>query len=281
MWIAAQLADGWLRVWMHEGQQTKLLTAPSCHEAATEDQLLALVGPALHAKDITRVICAGAYSAPRIAVPTPLGRAQQISSIDPRLVLFAMPTLTQVQPPDILQGQEATIAGFTAEHPEWDGVLCIAGPSTRWVHISAGEVVSFRSLMTGEMFSLLCGQSTLQSALAGAGWDADTFALSVDDAMSRPERLAAALASLRAEAVLSDVTPSTARAHLSGWLIGAELAAARPYWLGQNVALIGDGEIVQCYAAALAAQGAMMQIHSGEALTLRGLRDVYANLRGS
>ena len=35
----------------------------------------------------------------------------------------------------------------------------------------------------------------------------------------------------------------------------AELAAARPYWLGQHVALIGDDKLCKAYADALGAQG--------------------------
>ena len=38
-------------------------------------------------------------------------------------------------------------------------------------------------------------------------------------------------------------------------LIGAELAAAKPYWLGQNIALLGASPLADVYAQALAAQG--------------------------
>lgn len=281
MWIAAQLSDDWLRVWIHGRQEMMSLSAPSNSEIAIEDQLLNLIGPELIADEVTLVVCAGVPGAARAEVPAAPQRARLLTTQDPRIAVFAIPRLTQADPADLMQGEEATVAGFMGEYPEWDGVLCIAGACTRWVHISAGEVVSFRSFLTGEMFALLCDQSSLRDATIAGGWDPDTFDASVADAMSRPERLTASLADVRAEAFLSGIDAGSARARVLGWLIGAELAAARPYWLGQNVALIGDGEGVAHYTEALKAQGAMMQVHGADKLALRGLQEAYSKLRHS
>jgi 2-dehydro-3-deoxygalactonokinase len=138
------------------------------------------------------------------------------------------------------------------------------------VHISAGEVVSFRSFMTGEMFDLLATASVLRHTV-GEGWDAEAFSQAVSDALSRPETVAARLFSIRAEALLKGLDAGTARARLSGALIGLELAGARPYWLGQNVALIGAPKLSAIYAAALAAQGVPAEVADGAAMTRAGL----------
>jgi 2-dehydro-3-deoxygalactonokinase len=71
--------------------------------------------------------------------------------------------------------------------------------------------------------------------MQGAGWDEAAFDTAGDDALSQPERPGARLFSLRAEGLIAGLTPDAARARLSGLLIGMELAAARPYWLGQPV----------------------------------------------
>ena len=70
-----------------------------------------------------------------------------------------------------------------------------------------------------------------------------------------------------------------ARARLSGLLIGSELAAARPYWLGQQVAIIGADDLSQAYATALAAQGVSATIADSTAMTLAGLRAAYVRLK--
>jgi len=98
--------------------------------------------------------------------------------------------------------------------------------------------------------------------------------------MSRPERLAANLFSLRAEGLLHDMTPDIARSRLSGLLIGAELAGARPYWLGQQIAVIGAGHIAGLYVKALGLQGAPATQVQSDSVTLAGLIAAYRRLKG-
>ena len=69
-----------------------------------------------------------------------------------------------------MRGEETQIAGLVAAEPGFDGVACLPGTHTKWAHVSAGEVVSFASYMTGEIFALLAGQSVLRKTLATDGW---------------------------------------------------------------------------------------------------------------
>jgi 2-dehydro-3-deoxygalactonokinase len=96
--------------------------------------------------------------------------------------------------------------------------------------------------------------------------------------MSKPETLAARLFRIRAEDLLTGTAPEVARAQLSGLLIGAELAAARPYWLGQQVTVIGDAPLAGLYVAALEAQGAPAGQARAEAMTRAGLHAAYLSL---
>jgi 2-dehydro-3-deoxygalactonokinase len=66
---------------------------------------------------------------------------------------------------------------------------------------------------------------------------------------------------------------------LSGYLIGAELAAARPYWLGQNVALIGTETLNAAYRDAIAGQGVPCTQATGSEMTRAGLLAAYLNLQ--
>lgn len=279
MWIAAQQRDDRLHLWIVDTEGAVSVSGLTNANVSFEEQVLALTAKYLPSGTVTLVVCAGNGASPQVKVPTAPALARQTSSNDTRLALFSIPRMMQAQPVDVMQGDEATVAGFILQYPEWDGVLCITGSSTRWVHISAGEVVSFQSFMTGELFGLLGTHSSLRTALKGEDWQADVFEEAVGDAMSRPERMGSTLAALRSDAVLSGAQSGIARARLSGTLIGAELAAARAYWLGQNIALIGEGQITDCYAVALAAQGAMMERHAVGEMTLRGLRNAYDNLR--
>lgn len=216
----------------------------------------------------------GWCEAPYRAVPcTPLDRSALVKAptADPRLTVWIAPGLKQAQPADVMRGEETQIAGALRIMPGFDGVICLPGTHSKWVHVSAGEVVSFQTFMTGELFALLSGASVLRHGMQTEGWDDAAFDGAVSDAISRPERIAARLFTIRAEGLIAGLAPDAARARLSGLLIGTEIAAARPYWLGQRVTLVGAERISAAYARALAAQGVEAKRLSATDCTLAGL----------
>ncbi|MFN3577180.1 MAG: 2-dehydro-3-deoxygalactonokinase [Tabrizicola sp.] len=216
----------------------------------------------------------GWCEAPYRAVPcSPLDRAAlvQAPTGDPRLSVRIVPGLKQARPADVMRGEETQIAGALRLMPGYDGVICLPGTHSKWAHVSAGEVVSFQTFMTGELFALLSGASVLRHGMQTEGWDDAAFDSAVSDAISRPERIAARLFTIRAEGLIAGLAPDAARSRLSGLLIATELAAARPYWLGQRVTLVGAERISMAYARALAAQGVEAKRLSATDCTLAGL----------
>jgi 2-dehydro-3-deoxygalactonokinase len=221
----------------------------------------------------------GWQQAPYVAVPAKPAEIAPMRAThvdDARLSLSIVPGLSQSTPPDVMRGEETQIAGFLGKEPAFDGVLCLPGTHTKWAQLSAQEVVSFQTAMTGEMFDLLSAGSVLRHSVNAAALDPDAFADAVADTLSRPERLAQRLFAIRSDATLNETAPEISRARLSGALIGAELAAARPYWLGQNVAIAGAPALADLYARALAAQGVVVQTHDAAPLTLAGLARIRA-----
>ena len=199
---------------------------------------------------------------------------------DDSLTVHIIPGISQDSPADVMRGEETQIAGFLSRNPNWDGIICLPGSHTKWVHISADEVVSFQTYMTGEIFAAISDHTVLKHSVDSIGWDDDVFATAVAETMSRPERLATNLFSLRAEGLLHNMTNEAARSRLSGLLIGAELAGARPYWLGQQIAVIGAGNIASLYVKALGLQGAPATQVQGDSVTLAGLIAAYRRLKG-
>jgi len=247
-----------------------------------EPALLRLIAPWLSGK--TRVIACGmvgsrqgwAEAAYQVVPCAPVGdRPVEAPTQDPRLDVRILRGVKQTKPADVMRGEETQIAGFLAKSPGFDGVLCLPGTHTKWVHISAGEIVSFRTFMSGEVFALLSQQSVLRHSISHDGWDSTAFEAGLSQAISRPESLAAEFFSIRATSLLTDVTGAASRARLSGLLIGAELAAARPYWLGQHVALIGAQNLSDLYAQALKTQGLDAAVTEADAMTLAGLTAAY------
>lgn len=222
----------------------------------------------------------GWMEAPYAAVPCPATPEGFTKPVAGDLDVHIIAGLKQADPADVIRGEETQIAGFLAMNKNWDGVICLPGTHTKWAHISADEVVSFQTYMTGDLFAAISGNTVLKHSVITDNWDNDAFDGGVADAMARPERLAARLFSLRAEGLLNGMQNGTAKARLSGLLIGAELAGAKPYWLGQQIAVIGAGGLCSLYVRALAAQSAPATQVKGDAITLAGLTAAFKRLKG-
>ena len=283
-WIALDWGTSTCRAWaMAEGAEP-LAEARSDRGMGAlapdefEPALLDLVGDWTLGPGTPVVACGmvgarqGWAEAPCRPVPCPplAPGAMCAPATDPRLDVRIVPGLSQTRPPDVMRGEETQIAGFLEINPKFDGVICLPGSHTKWVRISAGEVVSFQTAMTGELFGLISTASVLRHSL-DEGWDEAAFTEALSDTLSRPETIATRLFALRAGALLDPADGAGSRARLSGYLIGAELAATRAYWLGMETALIGDRMLSDRYAAALAAQGVPVARTRADALTLHGL----------
>lgn len=288
-WIAVDWGTSNLRIWAMQGDTVLAerrgsegmgTLTPNDYEAV----LLSHIGDLLTPDRVTPVLVCGMAGArtgwreaPYRAVPClPAGPgAIPVPTADPRLDVRILPGLSQARPADVMRGEETQIAGFLSARPNFDGVLCLPGTHTKWVQISAGEVVSFRTFMTGELFALLSAQSVLRLSVSPEGHDAEAFREAVGDSISRPEALASALFSLRAGQLLQGSDPVAVRSRLSGLLIGLELAGARPWWLGANAVIVGSQGVSRPYAEALAAQGLKAEVVSGDSMVLSGLCAAY------
>lgn len=285
-WIAVDWGTSNLRVWAM-GQASILAHATSDDGMGSLDRdgfepaLLRLIAPWLTEGRKTEVIACGMvgsrqgwFEAPYRATPcTPLDPAALVTvpTQDPRLTVRIIPGVKQVKPADVMRGEETQIAGALALNAGFDGVICLPGTHSKWAHVSAGEVVSFQTFMTGELFALLSQHSVLRHGMAGGGWDDAAFDEALSDALSRPDRIAAKLFALRAEGLIAGLAPAAARSRLSALLIGIELAASKPFWLGQKVAIVGSEALAKSYARALSAQGAEPRLIPATDATLAGL----------
>ncbi|MDO5706015.1 MAG: 2-dehydro-3-deoxygalactonokinase, partial [Paracoccus sp. (in: a-proteobacteria)] len=145
--------------------------------------------------------------------------------------------------------------------PGFDGVICQPGATTTWARISAQEICHFACFPTGDLLDHLSPRN--------GGTTGDTgFDAALDAALAQPHRAYGRLAT------------TTSRAELAGLLIGLELAAAKPYWLGERVVVLGDPALMPLYARALTTQGVQAATGNAEAALLAGLYAAFQTVAG-
>lgn len=292
-WIAVDWGTSNLRAWAMSSADEVLDMRESdagmgrLEQSQFEGALLSLVEDWLKPGTATDVVACGMVGARQgwmeaayRAIPcTPAGPgALTIEGTDARIRVSILPGLKQETPADVMRGEETQIAGYLAENTGFSGSLCLPGTHSKWAQISGGEVVSFTTFMTGEMFALLTGQSVLRFGIAKEGWDADAFAEALRQTVSAPTEAPATLFRLRAEGLLANLAPEAALSKLSGILLGMELAATRAHWHDAEVAIIGASKLAQRYAEALTLLGGKAESVDGNKLTLAGLVAAYRQL---
>ena len=225
----------------------------------------------------------GWMEAPYATVPYSL--MQETDSVkvicnDKRLDVRILGGLKQNNPADVMRGEETQIRGFLSIFSNFDGIICLPGTHTKWVHVSAGEVISFRTFMSGELFALMSKYSVLKHSVNSNGWNDQEFTSAVSESISKPQKIFSDFFKLRADDLLKKVEKSVLRSKLSGYIIGAELAGAKPYWLGQNIVILANDDLSKMYKAALEGQGVFAQEMDATKCTLDGLAQAFSLICG-
>lgn len=295
IWIAVDWGTSNLRVWGLDGAGHVVAEAASdkgmakLDRAGFEPALLELVNGWLPDDRQIPVIACGMVGARQGWVEVPYRQAPcrpvlfdtigSPETNDPRLNVTILAGIKQVLPAaDVMRGEETQIAGILSEDPHFKGVLCLPGTHTKWVRISAGEIVHFTTFMTGELFNLFSVHSVLRHSLSGDGWDGAEFANSVRSMVADPASFAGRLFSIRAETLVAGLGAATANARLSGLLIGTELVAAKTYWLDRNVTIVGNGTQSELYAEGLRTLGQSPRMIDATHVTLAGLKSAFQQI---
>lgn len=290
-WIAVDWGTSRLRVWHLDGdgqikdQRASEMGQNRLKPEQFEPVLLDMVEDWIVDGATRAVACGMVGSAqgwsevPYRSVPSRPDRLRPVpvSTKDRRLALSIVPGLCQHAPPDVMRGEETQVAGVLAQAPDFAGLICLPGTHTKWVVVEKGEVRAFRSVMTGEVFDLLCSRSVLRHVIDD-GWQDVAFEAGVLDALARPSQVTAELFSVRASGLLCEPPVGAARARLSGLLVGMDVSAAKANWPGLDLTIVGAGAVSEPFARASAIAGwRSARRVDGVRATLDGLRMLAAN----
>ncbi|ASJ74322.1 2-dehydro-3-deoxygalactonokinase [Granulosicoccus antarcticus] len=286
-WIGVDWGTSNLRVWVMNSDNHPLHALESSAGMGTlepsqfEPTLLGLIEPYLDASRVLPVICCGMVGARQGwsdagYLTTPVdqqSRAQAhfTQTNDKRISVHILPGVKQLSPADVMRGEETQIAGLLLQTPTFSGTVCLPGTHTKWVSIENSTINSFQTCMSGELFALLSKQSVLRHSVQSENWSDEAFDQAVASVIEKPETLASALFSLRAESLVNAVPDEVLRSRLSGLLIGAELASCRSLWSDKKVMIVGDAKLAGLYAQAMSTLDSQVNLVEGDAMTLSGL----------
>lgn len=171
--------------------------------------------------------------------------------------------------PEIMRGEETQLAGLVA-HGFVDGIVCLPGTHSKWALLQGGELLHFRTMMTGDVFKALSQYTVLARGLA----EPEAPRAAFDEGVRRGlagEDVLTRLFSYRARGIIDGANGSELASELSGHLIGYEIFHMRPHFGCETLALVGAPELCTLYQRAAAQAGIGAKLYDGNAMSASGM----------
>ena len=175
---------------------------------------------------------------------------------------------------DVMRGEEVQLLGAVAAGlVDPMSLVCHPGTHNKWATLRKGEISEFRTVMTGELFSLLKEHSILADLLQGPVEPNDVFKEAARIAVFN-EMLPAELFSVRARVLLGQAKKEDAASYASGLLIGTDVRIGLALPTAAQITVIGRPELTHLYAAAIGQAGRDALELDGEQCFLAGIQEI-------
>jgi len=175
---------------------------------------------------------------------------------------------------DVMRGEEVQLLGAVAAGlVDPMSLVCHPGTHNKWATLRHGKIREFRTVMTGELFSLLKEHSILSDLLQGEVQVNDAFKQAAHQALCN-EALSADLFTVRARVLLGEAKKEDAASYASGLLIGSDVRIGLAVPTGAQISVIGRPELTRLYAAVIGQAGRDAVELDGEQCFLAGIHEI-------
>jgi 2-dehydro-3-deoxygalactonokinase len=207
----------------------------------------------------------GWHEAPYLEIPTSLKQlANHLTRFERHCgqLLHLVPGLLQRGAlPNVMRGEETQVLGVLSQRsPTCDDLwIGLPGTHSKWVMVTASNIMRFDTFMTGEVFSTLRQHTilgrTMQAVTENHGNDDAAFVRGLQVAKSEDAGLGVLshIFSTRTLGLTGQLPASSQADYLSGVLVGHEIAALTKHYRRHpsHIVLCGEPDLCRRYALAL------------------------------
>lgn len=120
---------------------------------------------------------------------------------------------------DTMRGEETQLLGLGFNGQSQNQLVCMPGTHSKWVHVKNGDILRFRSAITGELFGCLKNSSFIREEQC---WHEPAFLLGAQKGLSDTSLLSS-LFSARSLTNFKEISAAHTQSYLSGLLIATEI----------------------------------------------------------
>ena len=179
--------------------------------------------------------------------------------------------LSQKQPYDVIRGEETQILGYLESDKKFSGFICLPGTHSKWIKITAGKLINFKTYMTGELFEIISRNSILKYSINDKKINLKTFKNSVILSQKKYFNLFDYLFEFRSRALLTK-KKYYPKSELLAYLIGNEIKSNINELRNFKVIIIGSDFNSKLYSQAMQILKIDNKIINSKNVTINGLR---------
>ena len=180
---------------------------------------------------------------------------------------------------DVMRGEEVqTLGAVAAGLIPADSLVCHPGTHNKWIHVDDGRIATFRTVMTGELFSLLKQHSILSDLLALEADNDSAFREGIRHGLAS-SGLTSDLFSVRARVLLGQSRREDAASYTSGLLIGADLRVGLAIAADAQIFVMGRPELTRLYVLGLEEAGKSSREVDGDDAFLAGITQIAERIQ--
>lgn len=179
---------------------------------------------------------------------------------------------------DTMRGEETQLLGLDLDENQENKLVCMPGTHSKWIHLRKGQVVAFRTALTGELYSSLKNSTLVRGPQV---WDQSAFELGLQKGISSTALLSN-LFGVRTLGIFKVLAPAHAQSYLSGLLVASEIAEMRAFFAEElkagTITIVGTAALSQSYASAFRYLQIPVDVVQGEQASSAGYFKLYYQL---
>jgi len=214
----------------------------------------------------------GWIEVPYIAAPADLARLSRNLHAVPfegkaRIAIVPGVSCEHKGVPDVMRGEECQVLAVLAQRKLNEACLLLPGTHSKWVQVREGQLASFRTYMTGEIYNALTSSGTLAQLMEKGEVDNEAFLKGLERAREDGSgALSHLLFGVRTLGLFDKLPRSALASYLSGLLIGTEMKDALAWTGTRQVIAVGSPKLLENYRIGAQLFGLTFEAHDNSAL---------------
>ena len=198
----------------------------------------------------------------------------KIKTKNKNLDFYIVKGLCQSNPYDVIRGEETQILGYLQNNKTFSGFICLPGTHSKWIKFTRGQLIKFKTYMTGELFEIISRNSILKHSITEKNINTSIFKKSVIISQKKNFNPFHFLFEFRSRTLLTK-KKYYPKSELLGFLIGNEIKSNIDNIKNSRVIIIGSSYNSKLYSKAMQILKINNTIVDSKKITIAGLKILF------